>query len=247
MVTVFIEHLCFAAVYGVFRRGGSLCERESPLRDPKRTQGAIRPLTPELPVLNYFLGTVWRCFSSERFGVLLFPLSRCCGECRLLFGLLTECVAGFDARDTLGVLLAVEDAGVVEDLQALETALAAVDAGGVDAQGVRLLAARLRPSLLAVAALGGVLTRLLRFDIAPARAARTLLRALTALLSLSDTSPPAADWRSLSAHSSAVGPTFCVRFFLPSPSLFAASLPKTMTAATIIIKKSILLSSLQVA
>ena len=69
-------------------------------------------------------------------------------------------MAGFDARDTLGVLLAVEDAGVVEDLQALETALAAVDAGGVDAQGVRLLAARLRPSLLAVAALGGVLTRL---------------------------------------------------------------------------------------
>ena len=44
-----------------------------------------------------------------------------------------------DARDTLGVLLAVEDAGVVKDLQALETALAAVDAGGVDAQGVRLL------------------------------------------------------------------------------------------------------------
>ena len=160
MVTVFIEHLCFAAVYGVFRRGGSLCERESPLRDPKRTQGAIRPLTPELPVLNYFLGTVWRCFSSERFGVLLFPLSRCCGECRLLFGLLTECVAGFDARDTLGVLLAVEDAGVVEDLQALETALAAVDAGGVDAQGVRLLAAGLRPALLAVMAFGGVAARL---------------------------------------------------------------------------------------
>ena len=65
-------------MYGVFRRGGSLCERKSPLRDPKRTQGAIRPLTPELPVLNYFLGTVWRYFSSERFGVLLFSLSRCC-------------------------------------------------------------------------------------------------------------------------------------------------------------------------
>ena len=65
-----------------------------------------------------------------------------------------------DARDTLGVLLAVEDAGVVEDLQALETALAAVDAGGVDAQGVRLLAAGLRPALLAVMAFGGVAARL---------------------------------------------------------------------------------------
>ena len=32
-----------AAMYGVFRRGGSLCERESPLRDPKRTQGAVAP------------------------------------------------------------------------------------------------------------------------------------------------------------------------------------------------------------
>ena len=152
-----------------------------------------------------------------------------------------------DARDTLGVLLAVEDAGVVEDLQALETALAAVDAGSVDAQGVRLLAAGLRPALLAVMAFGGVAARLLRFDIAPARAARTLFEGIDGALSLSDTSPPAADWRSLSAHSSAVGPTFCVRFLLPSPSLFAASLPKTMTAATIIIKKSILLYSLQVA
>ena len=45
-------------------------------------------------------------------------------------------VLRLDARDTLGVLLAVEDTGVVEDLQALETALAAVDTGGVDAQGV---------------------------------------------------------------------------------------------------------------
>ena len=65
-----------------------------------------------------------------------------------------------DARDTLGVLLAVEDTGVVEDLQALETALAAVDAGSVDAQGVRLLAAGLRPALLAVMAFGGVAARL---------------------------------------------------------------------------------------
>ena len=78
-----------------------------------------------------------------------------------------------DARDTLEVFVAVEDAGVVEDFQALETALAAVDAGSVDAQGVCLLAAGLRPALLAVMALCGVAARLLRFDIAPARAART--------------------------------------------------------------------------
>ena len=42
-------------------------------------------------------------------------------------------VLRLDARDTLGVLLAVEDTGVVEDLQALETALTAVDTGSVDA------------------------------------------------------------------------------------------------------------------
>ena len=40
-------------------------------------------------------------------------------------------VLRLDARDTLEVFVAVEDTGVVEDLQALETALAAVDAGSV--------------------------------------------------------------------------------------------------------------------
>ena len=55
----------------------------------------------------------------------------------------------------------------------------------MDAQGVRLLAARLRPSLLAVAALGGVLTRLLRFDIAAAhRAARTLFEGIDGAVEL---------------------------------------------------------------
>ena len=58
-------------------------------------------MTPELLILNHHLSNRVFDFSSERFGALLFPLSRCCGECRLLFGLLTECVAGFDARDTL--------------------------------------------------------------------------------------------------------------------------------------------------
>ena len=58
-------------------KGGILYRREYPLWNPKRAQGAS-PLPPELPALNYFSATVCQYFSSERFGVLLFPLSRCC-------------------------------------------------------------------------------------------------------------------------------------------------------------------------
>ena len=58
-------------------KGGILYRREYPLWNPKRAQGAS-PVTPELPALNYFSATVCQSFSSERFDLLLFPLSRCC-------------------------------------------------------------------------------------------------------------------------------------------------------------------------
>ena len=46
---------------------------------PQENARGCRPLTPELLILNHHLSNRVFDFSSERFGVLLFPLSRCCG------------------------------------------------------------------------------------------------------------------------------------------------------------------------
>ena len=47
--------------------------------EPQENARGCRPLTPELLILNHHLSNRVFDFSSERFGVLLFPLSRSCG------------------------------------------------------------------------------------------------------------------------------------------------------------------------
>ena len=48
-----------------------------PFGTPRERKG-LTPLDPEPPMSSYFSATACQIFSSERFGVLLFPLSRCC-------------------------------------------------------------------------------------------------------------------------------------------------------------------------
>ena len=48
-----------------------------PLGTPRERKG-LTPLGPKTPTPSYFSAAVCQSFSSERFGVLLFPLSRCC-------------------------------------------------------------------------------------------------------------------------------------------------------------------------
>ena len=50
----------------------------SPFKTPRERKG-LPPLDPRTAVLDAHFGDHMRAFSSERFGVLLFPLSRCCG------------------------------------------------------------------------------------------------------------------------------------------------------------------------
>ena len=71
------------------RRGSTVCRplwpanRAASSKPPRffrhrRRFGAF-PLTPELPMFYFTSATVCQRLSSERFDVLLFPLSRCCG------------------------------------------------------------------------------------------------------------------------------------------------------------------------
>ena len=48
-----------------------------PFGTPRERKG-LTPLDPELPMSCHFSATICQSFSSERFDVLLFPLSRCC-------------------------------------------------------------------------------------------------------------------------------------------------------------------------
>ena len=48
-----------------------------PFGTPRERKG-LTPLDPEQPMSSHFSAAVCQSFSSERFGVLLFPLSRCC-------------------------------------------------------------------------------------------------------------------------------------------------------------------------
>ena len=61
---------------GFYQRGDSLMQRTTPLEPQENTRGT--PLDPELPMSCHFSAAVCQSFSSERFDVLLFPLSRCC-------------------------------------------------------------------------------------------------------------------------------------------------------------------------
>ena len=48
-----------------------------PFGTPRERKG-LTPLGPKTPTPSHFSAAVCQSFSSERFGVLLFPLSRCC-------------------------------------------------------------------------------------------------------------------------------------------------------------------------
>ena len=65
------------------------------------------------------------------------------------------------ARNALGVLLAVKDPRLIEHLEALQTALAAVHTGSMNLKRILLLAAGLRPAVFAVLPLCGIPARLL--------------------------------------------------------------------------------------
>ena len=54
-----------------------LSVRMAPFGSPKKRKGRC-PLTPELPYLTHISEIICGRLSSERFGVLLFPLGRCC-------------------------------------------------------------------------------------------------------------------------------------------------------------------------
>ena len=71
---------------GTFRKGDSLSEREPPLRDPKRTQGAVASCPPncggQITVQQPYVSVSARhsrAFCRFRSGLRLCPLSRCCG------------------------------------------------------------------------------------------------------------------------------------------------------------------------
>ena len=56
--------------------GRSVAENH-PFGTPRERKG-LTPLDPELPISCHFSAAICQSFSSERFGVLLFSLSRCC-------------------------------------------------------------------------------------------------------------------------------------------------------------------------
>ena len=66
-----------AAASGGDFKGGHSYAKNGPLWIPQETQGAL-PLDPRTAKFSSHFGDHMRAFSSERFGVLLFPLGRCC-------------------------------------------------------------------------------------------------------------------------------------------------------------------------